>query len=102
MPQRGAWIIESRLLCDTNPEIPSLDYPSPGSKRLKVVHHAAMCAEAEWRSGSLLGRTPESVVSIHGPLGYGPSTLPLRHSASMHIAAKSALPLRYPLDGELV
>ncbi|KRY73505.1 hypothetical protein T4B_5790 [Trichinella pseudospiralis] len=25
--------------------------------------------------------TLKSVVSIHGPLGYGPSTLPLRHSA---------------------
>ena len=24
----------------------------------------------------------QSVVSIHGPLGYGASTLPLRHSAS--------------------
>ena len=23
----------------------------------------------------------QSVVSIYGPLGYGPSTLPLRHSA---------------------
>ena len=26
----------------------------------------------------------QSVVSIYGPLGYGPSTLPLRHSACCH------------------
>ena len=32
------------------------------------------------------------MVSIHGPLGYGPSTLPLRHSA---IGAHVALKLRH-------
>ena len=30
--------------------------------------------------------TQQSVVSIYGPLGYGPSTLPLRHSAPRLLA----------------
>ena len=29
-------------------------------------------------------KSQQSVVSIHGPLGYGPSTLPLRHSALLN------------------
>jgi hypothetical protein len=29
------------------------------------------------------------VVSIHGPLGYGPSTLPLRHSAPLDIGEEA-------------
>ena len=28
------------------------------------------------------------MVSIHGPLGYGPSTLPLRHSATDNLPCK--------------
>ncbi len=35
-------------------------------------------------TGEKKRKSQQSVVSIHGPLGYGPSTLPLRHSADTH------------------
>ena len=50
-----------------------------------------------------LGKTREksqqSEVSIHGPVGYGPSTLPLRHSApykleSSQFIRKFSIPMK--------